>query len=116
GRYDDAMSTLLEVKAIQRAHAARYAAALQLMQNRAREMERTITTEVLTRWRADGAKLKPARRIALLCGHPRSGTTLLEQVLDAHPDILSAEETRLMHDEAYLPLVRDFPGGTSILQ
>src|SRR5207244_1402968 len=86
------------------------------MQNRAREMDQTITAEVLGRWRADGEKLNPARRIALLCGHPRSGTTLLEQVLDAHPDIISAEETKLMHDEAYLPLIRDFPEGTSILQ
>jgi hypothetical protein len=41
---------------------------------------------------------------------------MLEQLLDAHPDVVSAEETKLMHDEAYLPLVRDFPEGTSILQ
>jgi len=40
----------------------------------------------------------------------------LEQVLDAHSDITSAEETKLMHDEAYLPLIRDFPEGTSVLQ
>jgi len=86
------------------------------MQNRAKEMERTITTAVLDRWRADAAKLQPLRRIALLCGHPRSGTTLLEQVLDAHTDITSAEETKMMHDDAYLPLIRDFPEGTSILQ
>jgi hypothetical protein len=52
----------------------------------------------------------------LLCGHPRSGTTLLEQVLDSHSDIISAEETKMMHDDAYLPLIRDFPEGTSILQ
>jgi Flp pilus assembly protein TadD len=116
GRYDDAMSSLLEVKAVQRAHAAPYTAALQFMQNRAKEMEQSITAEVLARWRADVEKLNPPRRIALLCGHPRSGTTLLEQVLDAHPDIISAEETKLMHDEAYLPLIRDFPEGTSILQ
>jgi len=116
GRYDEAMSALLEVKAIQRAHAAPYAATLQHIQNRAKEMERTITAEVLARWRADAVKLHPLRRIALLCGHPRSGTTLLEQVLDAHPDIVSAEETKMMHDEAYLPLIRDFPEGTSILQ
>jgi len=115
-RYDEAMGALLEVKAIQRAHAAPYAATLQHIQNRAKEMEQTITTSVLARWRADAAKLQPPRRIALLCGHPRSGTTLLEQVLDAHSDVTSAEETKMMHDEAYLPLIRDFPEGTSILQ
>jgi tetratricopeptide (TPR) repeat protein len=116
GQYDEAMAALLEAKAILRPHAGPYAATLQHMQNRAKEMERSITTAVLDRWRADAAKLEPLRRIALLCGHPRSGTTLLEQVLDAHSDVTSAEETKLMHDEAYLPLIRDFPEGTSILQ
>ena len=33
-----------------------------------------------------------ARRTALLTGFPRSGTTLLEQLLDAHPDLISSEE------------------------
>ena len=116
GRYDEAMEALLEAKAVQRPHAGPFAATLQHIQNRAKEMEQTITTTVLDRWRAEAAQLQPARRIALLCGHPRSGTTLLEQVLDAHSDVISAEETKLMHDEAYLPLIRDFPEGTSILQ
>jgi hypothetical protein len=60
--------------------------------------------------------LTPRRRMAVLCGHPRSGTTLLEQVLDAHPEVVTAEETHLLHDEAYLPLSRDFPTSASILQ
>jgi hypothetical protein len=93
-----------------------HAATLQYMQGRAREMEQSITAAVLDRWRADADQLQPLRRIALLCGHPRSGTTLLEQVLDSHSDITSAEETKAMHDDAYLPLIRDFPEGTSILQ
>jgi len=116
GRYDEAMAALLEVKAIQRPHAGPHLATLQHIQNRAREMEQSITKAVMDRWRADAARLQPPRRFALLCGHPRSGTTLLEQVLDSHSDIISAEETKLMHDEAYLPLIRDFPEGTSILQ
>src|SRR5216110_1604860 len=110
------MAAFLEAKAVQRAHAAPFAASLQHIQNRTKEMERTIPASVMDRWRADAAKLEPLRRIALLCGHPRSGTTLLEQVLDAHSNVISAEETKLMHDEAYLPLIRDFPEGTSILQ
>ena len=116
GRYDEAMSALMEAKAIQRTRPAHNAATLQLMQERLREMEQTITADVLNRWRGDAAKLQPPRRIALLCGHPRSGTTLLEQVLDAHSDIVTAEETKMMHDEAYLPLMRDVPEGMSILQ
>jgi len=116
GRYDEAMTALLEGKALLRAHAGPYAASLQHMQSRAREMEETITTSVMDRWRAEADKFQPPRRIALLCGHPRSGTTLLEQVLDAHSEVTSVEETKIMHDDAYLPLIRDFPEGTSILQ
>jgi tetratricopeptide (TPR) repeat protein len=115
GEYEAAMAAWQEAKAIYSLRAAPLLADRQVMQSRAAEMEQTITTEVLDRWRADAAKLQPLRRIALLCGHPRSGTTLLEQVLDAHSDIISAEETKLMHDEAYLPLIRDLPEGTDIL-
>jgi hypothetical protein len=116
GKYDEAMTALLEAKALMRPHVGPHAAILQHMQSRAKEMEQTITTGVLDRWRADADKLQPLRRIALLCGHPRSGTTLLEQVLDAHSDIISAEETKMMHDDAYLPLIHDFSEGTSVLQ
>jgi tetratricopeptide (TPR) repeat protein len=116
GRYDDAMTALLEAKDLVRPHAAQQVAVLQHIQSRAGEMEQSITAAVLDRWRAGADKLQPKRRIALLCGHPRSGTTLLEQVLDSHSDIISAEETKLMHDDAYLPLIRDFPEGTSVLQ
>jgi tetratricopeptide (TPR) repeat protein len=116
GQYDEAMTALLEAKAIQRAQAMPLAAPLQQMQNLDKEMARTITSAVLDRWRADAAKLQPTRRIALLSGHPRSGTTLLEQVLDAHSDVISLEETSLIHDEVYRPLARDFPPGTGIFQ
>jgi tetratricopeptide (TPR) repeat protein len=115
GRFEEAMAELLRVKELQRPHAAPCLPAAALAQERGREMERTITTEVLDRWRAATKDLVPNRRIALLCGHPRSGTTLLEQVLDAHPGVTSAEETKLMHDEAYLPVIRDVPEGTDIL-
>jgi len=110
------MTALLEAKALMRPHMGPHAVTLQHMQSRAQEMEQSITPAVLNRWHADADKLQPLRRIALLCGHPRSGTTLLEQVLDAHSDIISAEETKVMHDDAYLPVIRDFPEGTSILQ
>ena len=116
GQYDEAMTVLLEAKAIQRTGAGPYAAELEHIQNRGKEMEQTITASVMDRWRAVAEKLRPPRRIALVCGHPRSGTTLLEQVLDAHSDVISSEETKIMHDEAYLPLIRDFPEGTSILE
>ena len=78
---------------------------------------RSITTAILDRWRADAAEASapPAHR---RCSPaiPRSGTTLLEQVLDAHSDVISLEETTLIHDEIYRPMGRDFPPGAGIFQ
>ena len=116
GQYDEAMIALLEGKAIQRAQAATFAAPLQQMQKLNQEMAQSITTAILDRWRADAVKLQPPRHIALLGGHPRAGTTLLEQVLDAHSNIISLEETTLIHDEIYRPMARDFPSGAGIFQ
>jgi len=114
-RHDEAWAAFLEAKALFRPAAAPAAAALQGVQARVREMEQTITDAVLHRWFESGAQLQPQRRLALLCGHPRSGTTLLEQALDAHPDIITAEETHILHDEAYLPLSRGFAQEASVL-
>jgi hypothetical protein len=38
-------------------------------------------------------KREPIPRLAFLGGHPRSGTTLLEQVLGAHPDVAAVDES-----------------------
>jgi len=116
GRFDEAMTAFLEAKALQRPGANQAAAILQGVQARVQELEQTISAGVLERWVAAPTELGPPRRLALLCGHPRSGTTLLEQVLDAHPEIVSAEETHLLHDEAYLPLTGGFPETASVLQ
>jgi hypothetical protein len=110
------MTALLEVKAFLRPKAGMLAAPLQQMQKLHVEMAQCITTAILERWRADTARLQPPRRLALLTGHPRSGTTVLEQVLDAHSDIVSLEETPLIHDEIFRPMGRDFPPGAGIFQ
>ncbi|MFC4995323.1 sulfotransferase family protein [Rubritalea tangerina] len=40
----------------------------------------------------------------ILCGHPRSGTTLIEQVLDSHPSVLSVEEQDCFFSQVATPL------------
>jgi len=115
-RYDDAMAAFLEAKALLRPAAEPHQATLQGIQARVREMEESISAAVLEHWFQSGESLRPARKLAILCGHPRSGTTLLEQVLDSHPDIVSAEETHILHDEAYLPLSRGHPQSASLLE
>jgi tetratricopeptide (TPR) repeat protein len=116
GRFAEAMTAFLEAKAAQRPGAAPFLAVLQGIQMRVREMEGTLSADVIRRWSNASAELRPQHRLAVLCGHPRSGTTLLEQVLDAHPDAVSAEETHILHDEAYLPLSRGFPQSASVLE
>ena len=66
-----------------------------------------INLELLERWSAAGRELAPlAGGLALLTSHPRSGTTLLEQVLDSHPDAISADELQIMPEMVYVPLGR----------
>jgi tetratricopeptide (TPR) repeat protein len=116
GCHDEAMAAFLEAKAAQRPAAEPFLKVLQGIQTRVNEMEQAVSANVLKRWSQGAGDLGTHRRLAILCGHPRSGTTLLEQMLDAHPDIVSAEETHILHDEAYLPLSRGFPQSASVLE
>ena len=114
GRYDDAMSAFLEAKAPLRAFTPP-----RIIRNRdtlfryLEEMRNNISADLLARW-SDSAQelLQPPRRLALLAGHARSGTTLLEQVLDSHPDIVSAEETCIFLDDAHTPFELSLPPNT----
>jgi hypothetical protein len=65
-----------------------------------REMIAAITRDDFRRWQEDARHLAP-QRTALLTGFPRSGTTLLEQLLDAHPDLVSSEERDLIGREMF---------------
>jgi tetratricopeptide (TPR) repeat protein len=115
-RYDEAMSAFLEAKVLLKPAAAPHLATQKKHQERLRQTAESISSADLRRWLEAGRELEPARRHALLGGHPRSGTTLLEQVLDAHPDIVSSEETLTFHDDAYRPLTRDRPPETPVLE
>jgi Flp pilus assembly protein TadD len=115
GRYDDAMAAFLKAKSVLIPDAAPHSAQLKIMRTRLKELRASITSEMLKRWRAQLEELQPPRRLSLLCGHPRSGTTLLEQVIDSHPEIVSAEETQIFHDFAYMPLMWRFPTEQPIL-
>ena len=107
GRYDEAMATFLEAKAWLQPEAPPLLNQFQLMMRKREEMLDSVSAEMLARWFDAGREqLQPVQRLAFLGGHPRSGTTLLEQVLDSHPDIISAEETSVFCDDAYAPLLR----------
>ena len=54
-------------------------------------------------------------RFAVLTSHPRSGTTLIEQVLDSHDQLKSADEFDVFTEWIHQPIVRKFPPKTPML-
>lgn len=109
GRYDEAMAAFHKAKWMLRPYAGELLAALGVMRARMARTVSLATADVLKCWAGEFLPDAPPRQLALLGGHPRSGTTLLEQVLDSHPDVISAEETEVFLDEALTPLLRSGP-------
>lgn len=60
----------------------------------ARRFTRSLSKTILRTWAGyfPERKREPCPRLAFLGGHPRSGTTLLEQVLDSHPQVAALDE------------------------
>lgn len=115
-RFDEAMAAWVQAKSMLRLHAGLQMHELTVIRDRLKQLREGISAETLQGWFEFGAQFEPARPLALLGGHPRSGTTLLEQVLDSHPDIVSAEETEIFHDDAYMTLTRGLPEDTPMLK
>lgn len=78
-----------------------------------RRLLAAMTPEMIRRWRAEPPPSRERYQVAFLGGHPRSGTTLLEQILDAHPEVLAFDEPAAFTQEIcqHLPAVAaDAPG------
>ena len=56
-----------------------------------RGLEESLTAAHFRRWTEEGRSF-PQQRTAVLASFPRSGTTLLEQVLDTHSGLISSDE------------------------
>jgi len=97
-RFDEAMEVLAEAKRVKRT-LADVDAMLKEYDEEAGKYRRTtqaLPANILRTW----AKEFPEKsreaipKLAFLGGHPRSGTTLLEQILGAHPDVAALDEPR----------------------
>jgi tetratricopeptide (TPR) repeat protein len=107
GRYDEAMTSFLAAKDLMLPNAVLEMQAQQAVQARLEKNGGRYTAGTFQSWLAARDTFQPLHRLALLGGHPRSGTTLLEQVLDTHPDMTSSEETLIFQDEVLSPLTRN---------
>ncbi len=117
-RFDEAMQTLVEAKRLVRG-VADINAMLKEYDDTAEKFKRHTLShpkDIVRTWsREFPARLRePIPRLAFLGGHPRSGTTLLEQILGAHPDVASLDESlsfdmvaaRLYHASSQWPPAR----------
>lgn len=59
----------------------------------------------LEAWATPAQALTPPLRLCLMAGFPRSGTTLLEQILSSHADCLGTDETGILTTQFRDPLV-----------
>lgn len=105
GRHNEAFDALTSAKGILARAAGPYrydAADIARMGGR---FCAALTAEHCARWQAEALALpRLPGQAALLTGHPRSGTTLLEQVLDSHPGAASADELQVLADLVFIPL------------
>jgi hypothetical protein len=95
GQYVEAMEWLLKAKALTRQHnnVAALEATYQKAARRRRSLLAQLTPEMIRRWHLGAQTPDTSSKLALLGGHPRSGTTLLEQILGAHPSIRAFDES-----------------------
>jgi tetratricopeptide (TPR) repeat protein len=115
GRYDEAMAASLQAKSFYLPDATPLLARREFANQQLKEVHDNVSQDVLAHWFDTGREtLQPLHRLAYLGGHARSGTTLLEQALDAHPDIVSAEETTIIENDAYATLRAAVPSETTM--
>ena len=71
-----------------------------------RELLAELTPETLRRWREEAAASPCPHPLAFVGGAPRSGTTLIEQILGAHPEILVFDERSLFRRRCWALFTR----------
>jgi tetratricopeptide (TPR) repeat protein len=100
GQYAEALRWLYEAKALlrQTTNVTKLEQDYDRADRRRRELMGALRPGRVGKWREE----KPASngsRLALLGGHPRSGTTLVEQILGAHPEVVAIDESEAFVQE-----------------
>lgn len=114
GDYGAAWQAILACKAAQTPRADAALAASRHVAARFRQMMDELTPEHCDRWRRQ--VFDAPCRVALLTGFLRSGTTLLEQVLKVHSDLVSTEERDIFSANVFPFLGRGRPNDAPIVR
>lgn len=106
GQYAEAWRQLLEAKKFARltVNAAQLERDHDRADARRRELLAGLTSDMIQRWRREIPPAQDSGRLVFLGGHPRSGTTLLEQILGAHPEVHAFDEPEAFVNEIWNPL------------
>jgi tetratricopeptide (TPR) repeat protein len=91
GQYDEAMQAMLKCKELLLPHEAVPRRESEGILRILGTLRDSVTAQHFRRW-AEAGQAFPEQKVALLTSFPRSGTTLLEQVLDSHPGLVSSDE------------------------
>jgi tetratricopeptide (TPR) repeat protein len=103
--YDGTGDTALAMQTLQKAHEVQLAHAGRLLpglldpdSNPLNIIDYPVTEASYRRWIVDPAAPTAEQSPIFIVGFPRSGTTLLEQMLDAHPGLRSMDERAFLQD------------------
>ena len=91
GDFDGAMAAMLACKNLLLPDQAALLNEAEGLQRHLSGLAESLTPAHWQRW-VEAGKAFPQKRMAVLTSFPRSGTTLLEQVLDSHPGLVSSDE------------------------
>ena len=101
GQYAEALRWMIESKTL--LQQSNDTASLQKIYDQTtrqrRELLFVLTPATIQRWRAESSGEANPFTLVFLGGHPRSGTTLVEQILGAHPDIMAFDEPEAFTQE-----------------
>jgi hypothetical protein len=105
GQYDAAWTALCQAKSQLAPQAANHLRDSHFIRRRQWEVAQSVTAADMRRWRQAGDSLNPPKRIAFLTGFPRSGTTLLEQIIASHENAIDTDESGILPGQFIEPLI-----------
>jgi tetratricopeptide (TPR) repeat protein len=113
-RFDDAFTAFVAAKRLLKPYATPFREQSQMTFQRNQELLGSLDRSTYESWRKV-AETDRVYRFSVLTSHPRSGTTLIEQVLDSHDELISADEFDVFAEWIHSPIFRKFRHDTPIL-